>query len=74
MVLPYMETVEQVEFLTKILMMTFMVIMMTLTVIMMTLMGIMVTLTVMMNLSFENTKQAQITLLVMDSNFPNLSF
>ena len=66
MVLPYMETVDQVKLLT--------IIMITVMVIMITLMVIMVTLTVMMNLSFENTKQAQITLLVMDSNFPNLSF
>ena len=51
MVLPYMETVDQVELLTRIMMMTLMVIMMTLT--------------VMMNLSLENTKQAQINLLIM---------
>ena len=69
-VLPYMETVEQVEFLTKILMMAFMVIMMTMTVIMMTLVGIMVTLmrimvtlTVMMNLSFENAKRPRLIFL-----------
>ena len=73
MVLPYMETVDQVKLLT-IIMITVMVIMITLMVIMITFMVIMVTLTVMMNLSFENTKQAQITLLIMDSNFPNLSF
>ena len=65
-VLPYMETVDQVKLLN--------ITMITLMVMMMTLMVKMVTLTVMMNLSFENTKQAQITLLIMESNFPNLSF
>ena len=48
-VLPYMETVDQVKVLTFAL----------------------ITLIVMMNLSFESTKQAQINLPIMVSNFPN---
>ena len=63
MVLPYMETVDQVKLLT--------ITMIILMVMMMTLMVMMVTLTVMMDLSFENMKQAQITLLIMESNFSN---
>ena len=57
MVLPYMETVDQVKLLT--------ITMITLMVMMITLMVMMMTLPVLMNLSFENTKQAQITLLIL---------